>query len=176
MKEPRKQHLSEAVAGVISTIVKMMLGLLRARGLRGLLELAALFSFVFELRRLAKEFATLFEAFKAGARPPVAPPPEPVLPPPQPRLASASSAPPRIRTAARPRAKRPPAPQPRPRRSHARPRPAAAIPRLPPSLCVVRAAPIRKNPAVAARENRRQFHYDIVSNIIQLTKIPHLSP
>src|SRR5580704_8977304 len=69
MKEPRKQHLSEAVAGLISTIVKMMLGLLRARGLRGLLELPALFRFVRDLRRLAEEFATLFAAFKAGTLP-----------------------------------------------------------------------------------------------------------
>src|SRR5580692_10513655 len=77
MKEPRKQHLSEAVAGVISKIVEMMLGLLRARGLRGLLELPTLFLFVRDLRRLAKEFATLFEAFKAGTRTQVAPEPEP---------------------------------------------------------------------------------------------------
>ena len=69
MKEPRKQHLSEAVAGLISTIVKMMLGLLRARGLRGLLELPTLFRFVRDLRRLAEEFSTLFAAFKAGIRP-----------------------------------------------------------------------------------------------------------
>src|SRR5580698_1103714 len=85
MKEPRKQHLSEAVAGLISTIVKMMLGLLRARGLRGLLELPSLFRFVRDLRRLSEEFVTLFAAFKAGNRTPVAPAPEtapePALPP-----------------------------------------------------------------------------------------------
>jgi hypothetical protein len=77
MKEPRKQHLSEAVAGLISTIVKMMLGLLRTRGLRGLLELPAMFRFVFELRRLSEEFVTLFAAFKAGTRPVPPPAPEP---------------------------------------------------------------------------------------------------
>src|SRR5580704_12796909 len=113
MENNRKQHLSEAVAGLISKIVGMMLGLLRARGLRGLLELPALFRFVFELRRLSEEFVTLFAAFKAGARPPIAPEPAPEPAPP--------SAP--RRRVAHPRA-RPRAPIPR----RARPR-TARIPR-----------------------------------------------
>src|SRR5580704_13872689 len=125
MKEPRKQHLSEAVAGLISKIVEMMLGLLRARGLRGLLELPALFRFVRDLRRLAEEFATLFAAFKAGTRTPVAP--EPALQAWQPAPARAPRTP---RVAARPdpedRARRrqaAPAADPEPDRARAEPAP-----------------------------------------------------
>jgi hypothetical protein len=134
MKEPRKQHLSEAVAGVISKIVEMMLGLLRARGLRGLLELPTLFLFVRDLRRLAKEFATLFEAFKAGTRTQVAPEPEPepqewqpapARPAAMPRRANRARAPARV----------------------ARPRPAlptiARIPRRFPRVPVANASPRR---------------------------------
>src|SRR5580693_8702141 len=111
MKEPRKQHLSEAVAGLISTIVEMMLGLLRARGLRGLLELPALFRYVRDLRRLAEEFSTLFAAFKAGTRTAPLPAPEPEFCP---------AAPPR-----------PAAPRPRAARTRTRaPRPRRAPPRL----------------------------------------------
>src|SRR5580704_14178602 len=95
----RPQHLSEAVAGLISTIVGMMLGLLRARGLRGLLELPTLFRFVRDLRRLAEEFSTLFAAFKAGTRTPVAPAPEPAPQEWQPAPARATRTP---RVAARP--------------------------------------------------------------------------
>src|SRR5580704_10953255 len=105
MKEPRKQHLSEAVAGLISTIVKMMLGLLRARGLRGLLELPTLFRFVRDLRRLAEEFSTLFAAFKAGTRPVPPPAAEPAPREWQPTPARPAAAPrKRVRTRAlRPR-------------------------------------------------------------------------
>ena len=39
----RPQDLAEAVAGMVSMIIEIMLGLLRARGLRGLLELPAYF-------------------------------------------------------------------------------------------------------------------------------------
>jgi hypothetical protein len=76
MKEPRKHTLSEAVAGMVSMIIEIMLGLLRARGLRGLLELPAYFRLALELRRMGEDFTALFEAFKAGTLPP--PPPEPV--------------------------------------------------------------------------------------------------
>src|SRR5580698_5187658 len=108
MKEPRKQHLSEAVAGLISTIVKMMLGLLRARGLRGLLELPTLFRFVRDLRRLAEEFSTLFAAFKAGIRTPVAPEPEAAPEPAPPSAPQRRAGRARARTRApRPRRARP---------------------------------------------------------------------
>ncbi len=55
----------------------MLQGLLRARGLRGLLELPSLFRFVRDLRRLSEEFVTLFAAFKAGTRTRVPPNPSP---------------------------------------------------------------------------------------------------
>src|SRR5580704_3384121 len=122
MKEPRKQHLSEAVAGLISTIVKMMLGLLRARGLRGLRELPALFRFVRDLRRLAEEFSTLFAAFKAGTRTAALPAPEPEFCPAAPPRPAAPR-PPRARTRSR---------APRPRRARRRiarlPRPCFGTP------------------------------------------------
>src|SRR5580704_11283256 len=92
----RPQDLAEAVAGIVSMIIEMMLGLLRARGLRGLLELPAHFRLALELRRMAKDFADLFAAFKAGTLPvpPAAPEPaaqvwpaEPAQSPVTPRVA-----------------------------------------------------------------------------------------
>src|SRR5580698_9907743 len=154
MKEPRKQHLSEAVAGVISKIVETMLGLLCARGLRGLLELAALFSFVFELRRLAKEFATLFEAFKAGGLRTSPPAPEP-WPEPQGAPAQPAAAPRQaVRARAPSRAARPRRAPPISVRIARVPRrvPVAFAPRrpLPRPLSVIISNGPRKNPLLTA--------------------------
>ncbi len=101
MKEPPNHPLSEAVTGLISKIISMSLGLLRARGWRGLLELPMHFRLALELRRMAKEFVALFEAFQAGTLPPVAPAadPQPIEPPCAlpPRTATTYRCPPRSR-------------------------------------------------------------------------------
>jgi hypothetical protein len=73
----RPQDLAEAVAGMVSMIIGTMLGLLRARGLRGLLELPAHFRLALELRRMAKDFVALFEAFRNRTLPPLPPAPAP---------------------------------------------------------------------------------------------------
>src|SRR5580698_5014886 len=147
MKEPRKQHLSEAVAGLISTIVKMMLGLLRARGLRGLLELPTLFRFVRDLRRLAEEFSTLFAAFKAGIRPVPPPAPEPAPREWQPTPARAAATP---RKRVRPRTPRPRRARPKtariPRPCFGTPAPIAPPRALPKPRVAVRATGPPKNP------------------------------
>ena len=105
----RPQDLVEAVAGMVSMIIGTMLGLLRARGLRGLLELPAHFRLALELRRMAKDFVALFEAFRNRTLPPLpaapAPAPQewqpaPVRPPAMPRRANRARAPARV---ARPR-------------------------------------------------------------------------
>jgi hypothetical protein len=62
----RPQDLIEAV----TSIIPMMLGLLRARGLRGLLELPKFWLFARELRRMAEEFTALLTAFRNGTLPP----------------------------------------------------------------------------------------------------------
>ena len=82
----RTQDLREA----FSSIITMILGLLRARGLRGLLQLPTLWLVSREMRRLAAEFCALLDAFRAGTLPPVAPPIAPpdrqVAPPATPRV------------------------------------------------------------------------------------------
>jgi hypothetical protein len=79
MTETPRKSLAEAFTGLIAMIIAMLPGLLRARGLRGLLELPAQILFALQMRRMAEEFATLFAAFKAGTLPlpPPAPEPEP---------------------------------------------------------------------------------------------------
>jgi hypothetical protein len=77
----RTQDLREA----FTSIITMMLGLLRAHGLRGLLMLPTFWLVSRELRRLADEFCNLFAAFQAGTLPPVAP----AQPPASPRLRAA---------------------------------------------------------------------------------------
>ena len=63
----RPQDLIEAV----TSIIPMMLGLLRARGLRGLLELPKFWLFARELRRMAEEFTALLTALlRSGTLPP----------------------------------------------------------------------------------------------------------
>src|SRR5580704_751356 len=92
---PRKQPLSEAVASIIS----MMLGLLRAQGWRGLLQLPTLWLVAREIRRIGDALGALIVAFEAGTLPPI--PPAPELAPLEPLPTRAAAAP---RVAARPRA------------------------------------------------------------------------
>src|ERR1700722_8901289 len=69
------QDLREAFASIIS----MMLGVLRAQGLRGLRHLPEIILVVFLLRSIGKRFAALMDAHAAGTLPvaiPVAAPPE----------------------------------------------------------------------------------------------------
>ena len=70
----RTQDLREAFASIIS----MMLGLLRAQGLRGLLMLPTLWLVSREIRRIGERFTALLDAFRAGTlplpAPPIAPP------------------------------------------------------------------------------------------------------
>src|SRR5580704_553682 len=70
----RTQDLREAVASIIS----MMLGLLRAHGLRGLLHLPTLWLVSREIRRIGERFNALFAALHAGTL--VLPAPVPPLP------------------------------------------------------------------------------------------------
>ena len=51
----------------------MILGLLRAQGLRGLLQLPTLWLVSRELRRMAAQFCSLLDAFRAGTLPPAPP-------------------------------------------------------------------------------------------------------
>jgi hypothetical protein len=156
MHDTPRKPLREAVAGIVSMIIEMMLGLIRARGLRGLLELPTHLRLALELHRMGEAFAALFAAFKAGTLPPVPTAPEPDSWP-APHAASA-------RPAAEPRRAvraRAPVRAARPRRA---PAPIAWIPRafrrmpvaiappcaLPAPLAVVRATPLRKNPDLAA--------------------------
>ena len=99
------QDLREAFASLIS----MMLGLLRAHGLRGLIHLPALWLAAREIRRNGAEFIALYDAFKAGTLPPVP------APAPQPRQAAPTRAPARP-AASRHRRSRPSQPAPRKRR------------------------------------------------------------
>ena len=84
----RTQDLREA----FSSIITMILGLLRAQGLRGLLQLPTLWLVSRELRRMAAEFLTLLDAFRAGTlplpsvAPPIAPPARQAAPPATPRV------------------------------------------------------------------------------------------
>src|SRR5580658_8973874 len=56
------QDLREA----FTSIITMMLGLLRAQGLRGLLQFPQIVLVVFLLRAIAKRFAALMDAHAAG--------------------------------------------------------------------------------------------------------------
>jgi hypothetical protein len=95
------QDLREAVASLVS----MLLGLLRAHGLRGLIHLPAIWLLSRQLRRMAEEFCELFAAWKAGTLPPVpAPTPWPDLQPLQAAPAQPVTTP---RPAARPAARSP---------------------------------------------------------------------
>src|ERR1700722_1185211 len=60
--QTRTQDLREAFAGIIS----MMLGLLRAHGLRGLIHLPAVWLATREMKRIAEAFCELFAAWGAG--------------------------------------------------------------------------------------------------------------
>ena len=69
----KPQDLREAFASLIS----MMLGLLRAQGLRGLMYLPAMWRAAREIRRLGEEFVALYAAWQAGTLPPPRAPPRP---------------------------------------------------------------------------------------------------
>ena len=69
MNHIRVQDLREAFTNIIT----MMLGLLRAHGLRGLLYLPAAWQLDRELRSIADEFCQLFATWQAGALTPSAP-------------------------------------------------------------------------------------------------------
>jgi hypothetical protein len=76
MNDSRTQPQAEAFA----SIIKMMLAMIRARGLRSLTDLpmlllAALYLRRLDLRRLGKQFAALMADFKAGKLPPAPPAP-----------------------------------------------------------------------------------------------------
>ena len=79
------QDLREAFASIIS----MMLGLLRAQGLRGLLHLPEIVLVVFLLRSIGKRFAALMDAHAAGTLP--VPTPTPWTTPQQRQAAPAQS-------------------------------------------------------------------------------------
>jgi len=121
MNDIRTQDLGEA----FNSIISMMLAMLRARGLRGLLDLPNMIISAIYLRRLGREFAALVASFKAGTPPPVAPAsapwPQLQAAPAQPALAvAATRAQPRLAPRA-PRARaRSAAPQPVARQTCAR--------------------------------------------------------
>jgi hypothetical protein len=77
MTDTPRKPLSEAFAGLIAMLIAMIPGLIRARGLRGLLELPAQIRFALQLRRMCKEFTALLSAFAAGTLPPIPPAPAP---------------------------------------------------------------------------------------------------
>jgi hypothetical protein len=82
----------------------MVLGLLRAHGLRGLRHLPALWQAARQIRRIGEEFVAQLDAFRAGTLSPV-PAPAPQTTPPQ--LQAAPAHPPAApRAAARPAALR----------------------------------------------------------------------
>ena len=135
MNHTRSQDLREAVASIIS----MMLGLLRAHGLRGLLHLPTLWLVSREIRRIGERFNALFAALQAGTLTLPLPAPVPTMPERQPAYSPRPRTPP-------PRAPPPRAPPPRaPPQRHAYahvplPRAAAisanACPRNPRARCV----------------------------------------
>src|SRR5271156_921850 len=104
----RTQDLREAFASIIS----MILGLLRAHGLRGLLPLPTLWMVAREIRRIGEELVALYDAFKAGTLPPV-PAPAPWPAPQQPQAAP-TQPPATPRASARPAALRVRRPRPQP--------------------------------------------------------------
>src|SRR5271170_7244121 len=104
------QDLREAFASLIS----MMLGLLRAHGVRGLLHLPALWLAAREIRRIGAELCQLFDAWKAGTLPPA---PQTT---PQQRQVAPTQPPAAPRASARPAASR-----------HRRSRPSRPAPRNP---------------------------------------------
>ena len=111
MNDSRFQHL----AGAFNSIISMMLASIRARGLRGLIDLPKTILVALYLRRLGKEFAALIASLDLGTlRPPIPPAPQPALAPP---AEPGSATPARPRLAAHPgtnRARPAAAPQPIP--------------------------------------------------------------
>ena len=99
MNDNRFQHLAED----FNSIISMMLASLRARGLRGLLDLPKTILLGLYLRRLGREFAAIIASLDLSNLPhPTPAPPDQLLPPqsdPAPRA--------RPRLAANPRAYRP---------------------------------------------------------------------
>jgi hypothetical protein len=163
MNDIRTQPLSERFASIIT----VMLGMIRAQGLRSLLHLPALWLAAREIRRFGEAFGALIAAFEAGTLPP-APPARPLAPmaaPQDQQATCAQPAPARPRTRSPGAARAVPAPR-RPcsepararvrTRPRAVPRPALSMP-LPAPLAVVRAAGPQKNPVGAALPSHVRF-------------------
>jgi len=150
----KTQDLREAFTSIIS----MILGLLRAQGLRGLIHLPALWLLSRQLRRMAEEFCQLFDAWKAGTLPPI-PAPAP-WPTPQPRPAAPTQprATPRVRARAAAPRRRPSQPAPAGARARTRavPRPSTPNP-LPAPLGIVLATASQKRPVLAALPSLAHF-------------------
>ena len=95
------QDLREAFA----SIIPMILGLLRAHGVRGLIHLPMLWMISRELRRIAREFTDMFAAWQSGTlSPPATPAP---LPAPQQRPAPSAQPVAMPRVPARPASRSP---------------------------------------------------------------------
>jgi hypothetical protein len=100
VNDNRFQHL----AGAFNSIIAMMLASIRARGLRGLIDLPKTILLGLYLRRLGKEFAALIASLDLGALPlPIPPAPQPA---PAPPAEPGSTTPSRPRLAAHPGANR----------------------------------------------------------------------
>ena len=84
--------LSERFASIIS----MMLGMLRAQGLRSLLHLPALWLAAREIRRFGDALGALIAAFEAGTLPPVPAPAPWTAPQPWPAAPAQPAAAPRL--------------------------------------------------------------------------------
>ena len=98
MNETRFQHLSDA----FNSIISMLLAALRARGLRGLLDLPNMIIAAIYLRRLGREFAALIASLSSLDLSAL-PPPAPALPPAMPALPDHPAAPAQPASSARPR-------------------------------------------------------------------------
>jgi hypothetical protein len=134
MTENRTQPLSERFASIFS----MMLGMLRAQGLRSLLHLPQLWLAAREFRRLSEALVALLKAFEAGTLPRLAP--APTIAPQEPQ----SPAPPRPAVRSAPRARQRPAARPAPP-------PANPTPRCPRADSGAYPAPTMSRPCRRAR-------------------------
>ena len=126
MNDIRNPPLSERFASIIT----MMLGMIRAQGLRSLLHLPTLWLAMREIRRFGEALGALIAAFEAGTLPPPPPAPDQSWPMQQSPRPAAKPCP-----AVRARA---PARGPRPRRASAA---IARIPRRSPRLPAVTQPP-----------------------------------
>ena len=161
MKQTRTQDLREA----FSSIISMILGLLRAQGWRGLLHLPTLWLVSRELRRMGAEFCALLDAFRAGTLPP-APAPWTYDEPQESQAAPAEpAATPRVRArVAAPRRPSQPAPAKPARAGSTRTR---AVPRP---------ANPQSDPRIARPSSRRPGPRDLVAKKIRLGRLALARP